>query len=469
MKRKQRNFWTRWENIVTSLDPIINDLGRFPTQKELHQLGLSSVATALRYYGGHEMVARQLGVPTTSEYHRTPLHDWDSFCNEVAPLVASRGYFPTISELTREGRYDIIAAVRRYHGGAAEVTQRLGVPTYTAFHGHKPARYWTNDRIITAYRDVIRMHSLTFWPSPDDLSEMGYGALRGALQKIGHRKVRELLAEEGIVLSPKPRTLGHLIPFNQQYHMSDEIFAKEELFYYFLGLVAADGSFVSTRNEASVELCLKQGDKELLEKLRDRISPGRPIHIKPHRKNPSHTAVRLKFNDRRLMAMLKEHITTHDKSHTLTWPEHIPDEHLRHFLRGYIDGDGTIGIALNRQTIKKGEVRYYPVIRLRVLGTEAFLTGLTNAIHHAQDIKPVKVHKKGHEQVYEIQYSGRHAKKVLDWLYNDATIFLARKRAVYEYLRAADRITLLSNYCTPAGRYNYLAGKGELGTHEETA
>jgi hypothetical protein len=419
-------------------------------------MGLSSLPRVFTYFGGYKVVARNLGVPTKQEHSRTCLRDWDTLCQELAPLVASKGYFPTSSELTRERRYDLIAAIRRYHGGAMKTALCMGIPTYTTIHRRNTAGHWTEDRIIAAYKDVIRTHKLSYWPSPNDLSLLGYGALRGALQKMGHRTVRNILTAEGITLSPKPRKLCHLIPFTQQYHMSDEIFANSELFYYFLGLIAADGSIVTSRREASVELCLKHGDIEILEKLRDRISPTRPIHGKPNRKNQAHNAVRLKFNDRRLIEMLQEHITTHDKSHTLTWPGNIPDEHLHHFIRGYIDGDGTLGVALNRQTVQ-GTVRFYPVTRLRVLGTEAVLTGMTLAIHCVLEIMPVKVTRKGQEQVFEFQYSGRHAEKILDWLYEGATIYLARKREVYEYLRAAGRDTLLANYRTPAGRYNAIA------------
>jgi hypothetical protein len=419
-------------------------------------MGLSSLPRVFSYFGGYKVVAQNLGVPTKPEHSRTRFHDWDTLCQELAPLIASKGYFPTSSELTREGRYDLIAAIKRYHGGAAKTAQNMGVHTYTSYHGHNPDGHWTEERIIAAYKDVIRTHALTCWPSPNDLSRLGYGALRGALQKMGHRTVRNKLTAEGITLSPKPRQLGHLIPFTTKYPIRDEIFTLGELFFYTLGLLAADGSFVSTRREESVELCLKHGDIEILEKLRDRISPTRPIHRKPHMKNPAHEAVRLKFNDRCFMALLREYIQSHDKTHSLTWPGNLPDEHLHHFIRGYIDGDGTIGVALTRQTVQD-TVRFYPVIRLRILGTEAFLTGMTKAIHRAQDIKPVKVRRKGKEQVFELQYSGRHAETILNWLYDGATIYLARKREVYEYLRAADRITLLSNYGTPAGRYNTIS------------
>jgi len=444
-----------WQHLAAALEPFINEHGYLPTQRELCAIGLSTLVRAFNYFGGHAFVAQRLGVPTAQEYHRSRLGDWDTFCTEIAPLVAQRGYFPTASELTREGRHDLIAALRRYHGGAIHAAHRWGIPTYSEYHGHNAVGYWTKDRIIASYRDVIRTHSLTHWPTPNDLTLLGYGPLRGALQKMGYRAVREILVAEGITLSPKPRKLGHLIPFVQKYRLSDEIFERGELFFYFLGLVAADGSFVTHRREMSVELCLKEGDRKLLEHLRDRISSGRPIHLKPG-KITRYTAVRFKINDRRLVAMLQEYITTTRKTHTLSWPDAIPEAHLPHFIRGYLDGDGTIGVALNRQTVR-GEERFYPVTRLRILGTESFLAGLTRAIHRIQSIKQVKVHRKGKEQVFEIQYSGRHGEKVLDWLYDDATIWLARKREVYDYIRTTDKLTLLANYGTSGGRYNTIA------------
>ncbi|MBP7583048.1 MAG: hypothetical protein KBA61_03370 [Spirochaetes bacterium] len=467
MNRKPRMYWTYWQHVATALEPFISEHGYLPTQRELREIGLSTLLRAFNYFGGHAMVAARLGIPTAPEHHRSRLHNWESFCNELAPLVARRGYFPTVSELVREGRHDLIAALRRYHGGATDAAQRLGIPTNTAFHGRNSAGYWTKERIIAAYRDVIRTHSLTHWPSPNDLTRLGYVALRGAMQKIGYRAVRAILTAEGITLSAKPRKLGHLVPFVQKYRLTDEIFERDELFFYFLGLVAADGSFITHRREMSVELCLKQGDLELLEHLRDRISPGRPIHQKPG-KTSRYTAVRFKLNDRRLVAMLQDHIITHDKSHTLSWPDTIPEEHQPHFIRGYIDGDGTIGVALTRRTVR-GKERFYPVTRLRVLGTEAFLTGMTRAIHRTQDLNPVKVRRKGKERVFEVQYSGRHAEKILDWLYDGATIFLARKRKVYLYLCTASRETLLTNYRTPAGRYNTRACQNTLIIHNKGA
>ena len=291
-------------------------------------------------------------MPTAPEHRRTRLRNWEYFTREILPLVAARGYFPTVSELTREGRYDLIAALRRYHGGVRKAARKLGVLTYCTRHGHKSNGFWTEERIIAAYRDVIRTHSCTHWPSPNDLTRLGYGDLRGAMQKLGFRKVREHLTKEGIALDTKPRKLDYLIPFTQQYPLCNEIFTKGELFFYFLGLVAADGAFVSTRHEESVELCLKKGDREILETLRTRISPSRPIHRKPNRKNPAHEAVRFKLNDRRIISLLKDYMHTQDKSRRLTWPEGIPDEHLHHFIRGYVDGDGTLGVALTRQSVR---------------------------------------------------------------------------------------------------------------------
>ena len=81
----------------------------------------------------------------------------------------------------------------------------------------------------------------------------------------------------------------------------------------------------------------------------------------------------------------------------------------------------------------------------------------------------MKVSRKGKENVFELQYSGSHAEKILTWLYRGATIYLRRKREVYDYLLGTDRETLLENYGTPAGRYNLRASRSQLITMKKSS
>lgn len=98
----------------------------------------------------------------------------------------------------------------------------------------------------------------------------------------------------------------------------------------------------------------------------------------------------------------------------------VPKVFVRDFIRGYFDGDGSISVRKNG----------YP--RVKFLGTCEFLSVLqtflpvnTNLYQRHQNDP-----NRGNNQ-YEILFSGEDAQVILDWLYLDAKIFLARKHHLY--------------------------------------
>ena len=96
----------------------------------------------------------------------------------------------------------------------------------------------------------------------------------------------------------------------------------------------------------------------------------------------------------------------------------IPQELKRHFIRGYIDGDGSI----NFSTTKNDKRNYY----LGIVGTKEFLTEINNYFG-----KENKMSTKDNI-TFQINYSGnKQIKKFLDHLYKDATIYLDRKYEKY--------------------------------------
>jgi len=306
MERKPRGFWYEWDNAWKALDPIVKELGYLPGQSEMRRHRLSSLTLPIRkYFGGHQEVARRLGVPTAEEFRRSKLEDWEIFQKEMWPIVNRYGRMPSKAELLGIGRSDIANAIRKYHGGQDEAAARLGVPTYNKQQGLHDRDYWTVERIVDEYISFIEEYGFIHWPSPNDLREKGYGDLEGAVRKIGHRKFRKMIEERGIYLEKKPRKLDHLIPFERKYEILPEVFEETELKYYIVGIVSADGSIVSRKKEQAIELCLNKVDVGILEKLRDRISPGRPIHVKPHKENSDSDAVRLNSAGRKLYHFLE--------------------------------------------------------------------------------------------------------------------------------------------------------------------
>lgn len=110
---------------------------------------------------------------------------------------------------------------------------------------------------------------------------------------------------------------------------------------------------------------------------------------------------------------------TQNKSLTLQWPT-IPKEFLKDFIRGYFDGDGSITeIKESKNSVK---------IVIQFLGTESFLRGIIQTFDEFLGIKDTgKKIEKTQTNIKAIRYRTKQARTILEWLYDDAEIFLKRK------------------------------------------
>lgn len=379
---------------------------------------------------------------------------------DLSEYINQLGHFPSRAFLEDKGRWDLINIIRKM-GGINRVAASMNIQTYNQFNGLNDSGFWDTQKIKDSFIELINKHSLEYWPSPADMRSLGYGDLAAAIGIYagGHKRFRKELIERGIELTEKPRNTDHLIKFKNQYPITDEIFKEGELKYYFLGLVSADGHINS--DEKSIELCLNHSDISILEQLRDMISPDRPIHDKPSKVKAEYLAKRIKFNSLAIFEMVSEYIGVSNKSRDLKWPENIPLEFMSHFIRGYFDGDGTLGIVRAQKELSDG-LRYYYIPRIRFLGTVPFLTGLTRAIDRRNKTGVVKPYQKGTENVYVLSYSGISAKLIMTFLYKDATLFLKRKYDLWNYILLAPREELERIYSTEEGKLNKRSKGGSL-------
>lgn len=201
----------------------------------------------------------------------------------------------------------------------------------------------------------------------------------------------------------------HLYNYNWDFFEKD----SEEL-YYFLGFIAADG-YIS---DNEIELTLNEKDIKILEKLRDLIVPDKPLI---YRKNTK--SYMLKISCKKRIPEFKKFysMTTNNKHKEIKFPL-IKKQYIKHFIRGYIDGDGSIGTAKAYRDDK-----IYIGIRLRILGNLNFLKELNNQTKNFVKHKTNSIRKKGTENVYEITYNFSTANALLEWLYKDSNIYLERK------------------------------------------
>lgn len=190
---------------------------------------------------------------------------------------------------------------------------------------------------------------------------------------------------------------------------------------YMLGLLFADGA-VNIKNY-NICLCLAEKDKDILTKFASLMFANvddTDISTYKSKQKPFNNYCRVNVNSKYMINKLINLGCTPRKSMTLRFPEQLKEENiLRHFIRGYFDGDGSI--------IQKTRA-------LTITSTLQFCTKTSEIINKYAAIEP-KIYK--YKNVYRLTVHGRNkAIKILDWLYRDATIYLRRKNEIYKNIKA---------------------------------
>jgi len=127
---KPNGYWNDFANVEHELLSFIHASGidgTMPTAEELRQAGLSTLAAAIRKYGGFSTVASRLGLTYTS--HK-PDGYWQDFTNVERDLLAfvqsegKPGKMPTYEALERAGLNSLAIAIGKF-GGASVVARCL--------------------------------------------------------------------------------------------------------------------------------------------------------------------------------------------------------------------------------------------------------------------------------------------------------------------------------------------------------
>lgn len=139
-------------------------------------------------------------------------------------------------------------------------------------------------------------------------------------------------------------------------HIFDTIDTEEKA--YWLGYIYADGYINNPKPRTTgqidynFELCSKGDDIEHMKKFANFIELENPLKI-TKADNKGHTRCRVCLSSRHLWETLNSYGCTPKKSLTLKFPNESIFKDLsliRHFIRGYFDGDGCISFGNKEHT-----------------------------------------------------------------------------------------------------------------------
>lgn len=212
------------------------------------------------------------------------------------------------------------------------------------------------------------------------------------------------------------REAGIPIP-RHTYHYNDKLFENidTEEKAYWLGFIYADGCVSTSYKWKYLEITLQGSDRNHLENFASFIC-GNPSLVKDKLvklKGREYPSCRVTVSSNKIGNDLVALGVMERKSLVVRFPDFLNEELTRHFIRGYVDGNGGI---------------YSRDPRLMIhTGSEKFISEINETISNYLDIPPRRVYKKLNTNAYSISYYSKNCVKLIDWLYKDCTIYLGRK------------------------------------------
>lgn len=213
--------------------------------------------------------------------------------------------------------------------------------------------------------------------------------------------------------------------FNE--HIFDEIDTEEKA--YWLGFIFADGYIGSTpvredkKSIYNFELSLQVSDSLHLKKFKQFISYEKEIIVDSFR-------CRIMFANKHFWTTLNNYGCTPKKSLTLEFPDIsiFKDSSLiRHFIRGYFDGDGCFSRHINHASV---------IPNISLIGTKSFI----DSILHYSQIDGITYHDKRHnENTISLRYNKNESIQFINYLYLNSTIYLDRKYKLFEFFKNGSR------------------------------
>lgn len=189
---------------------------------------------------------------------------------------------------------------------------------------------------------------------------------------------------------------------------------------YFLGFFIADGH-ISLKSR-TISIKIQKRDAYILSKFLRLIKSNRPIKYEGG--YPS-----LKVSNNLIIKRLIKLGCKPGDSINNSYPKTMPTKYFFHFLRGYIDGDGSIYICKSKKSRQKN------VLRVTILGSREFLQTLIKKIsfYLEKRIEYTIIGNSHSKSLYRVTFNGQLARRLCYEIYkNCGDLYIKRKRKKFE-------------------------------------
>lgn len=195
---------------------------------------------------------------------------------------------------------------------------------------------------------------------------------------------------------------------------------------YWIGFLLADGCIIKNNHKSdTIKFELNIKDKYIIDEFAKDIETD--LIVKDYKYGKKHNA-QIQIKSNKMSSDLSKYGITYRKTLKISSIPDIPQNLIRHFVRGYFDGDGCAYLYKPKdQNIHR--------LKITFCGTEDFLNNLKIELHKQLDLNLnnlINMNKYG-SNVFNLRYiKNSDMYKLYEYMYKDSTIFLKRKKEKFE-------------------------------------
>ena len=214
---------------------------------------------------------------------------------------------------------------------------------------------------------------------------------------------------------------------------------QTEIQAYLLGFIMSDGSINKKRNTLTIHINDK--DSEIFDLFKI-ISPEayiencrgyESIATIEGRTVKNKSSIRLSISSKILIEDLEKLGVVENKTYNELHIPEIPKSLIRHFFRGYFDGDGCFTYSIRKPNIANREKNWRVCANINIVSKTATLMTEFQRWLSNDDIK-VNINFNKNKQYYVLQSSSRNTiEKVYHLMYDNSNFYLSRKFSKFNY------------------------------------
>jgi hypothetical protein len=169
------------ERIRAELRPFLEGRAEWPSGREFSAAGLHALREALRWYGGADRWAREMGV--TLPWPRKTVRRWsyEEMREKVRAVAGDQGLWPTRKQFAEAGLGSLDYATQRRPDLAEQLCADLELLPRRKRTNHP--RRWTDENIEAALDQLLKGRDT--WPGADGFADAGLRGLREQLRRRG--------------------------------------------------------------------------------------------------------------------------------------------------------------------------------------------------------------------------------------------------------------------------------------------